>query len=113
MSGVTTAAAPANAEATAKMMATRAKRASVATGVGAAAFSRGKTRLLPRGSHPPGRDPRRACAAWRGGGVDGARAGLGPRVLFHIPAGAISWATYEAGRGSWASEANRWGGDHH
>ena len=24
--------------------------------------------------------------------------GLGPRVLFHIPAGAISWGTYEAGK---------------
>ena len=24
--------------------------------------------------------------------------GIGPRVLFHIPAGAISWATYEAGK---------------
>ena len=31
-------------------------------------------------------------------GVGALTRGIGPRVLFHIPAGAISWATYEAGK---------------
>jgi solute carrier family 25 iron transporter 28/37 len=41
--------------------------------------------------------------------------GFAPRVLFHIPAGAISWATYEAGKrllGIHASPADS-GAPHH
>ena len=37
--------------------------------------------------------------------------GIGPRVLFHIPAGAISWATYEAGKR--VLGINGSGGHHH
>lgn len=37
--------------------------------------------------------------------------GLGPRVLFHIPAGAISWATYEAGKRVLGISGS--GGHHH
>ena len=36
--------------------------------------------------------------------------GIGPRVLFHIPAGAISWATYEAGKRVLGIDG---GGGHH
>ena len=37
--------------------------------------------------------------------------GIGPRVLFHIPAGAISWATYEAGKRVLGIDGG--GGHHH
>lgn len=37
--------------------------------------------------------------------------GWGPRVLFHIPAGAISWATYEAGKRLLGVSGS--GGHHH
>jgi solute carrier family 25 iron transporter 28/37 len=117
MSGVTTAAAPANAEATAKMMATRA-RAGAATGVGAGGgvLPEGLG-LLPRGSHPYGTANLAACmrSVVREEGWTALGRGLGPRVLFHIPAGAISWATYEAGKRLMGigSEPGGGGGHHH
>ena len=144
MSGVTTAAAPApaNAEAaTAKMMATRARAGGVATGVGGGGgvLPVEGLGLLPRGSHPYGTANLAACMrsvvreeGWTALGREGlgrpcscgARAGhlcrrlhlrLGPRVLFHIPAGAISWATYEAGKRLMGigSEPGGGGGHHH
>jgi solute carrier family 25 iron transporter 28/37 len=39
--------------------------------------------------------------------------GLGPRVLFHIPAGAISWATYEYGKRVLGVSGSSGGGTHH
>ena len=38
--------------------------------------------------------------------------GWGPRVLFHIPAGAISWATYEAGKRMLGISGSGGGGHH-
>ena len=43
-------------------------------------------------------------------GAAGLLRGIGPRVLFHIPAGAISWATYEAGKRVLGIDG---GGGHH
>jgi solute carrier family 25 iron transporter 28/37 len=120
MSGVTTAAAPANAEAAAaKMMATRARAGGVATGVGAGGgvLPEGRLGLLPRGSHPYGTANLAACmrSVVREEGWTALGRGLGPRVLFHIPAGAISWATYEAGKRLMGigSEPGGGGGHHH
>jgi solute carrier family 25 iron transporter 28/37 len=120
MSGVTTAAAPANAEASAaKMMATRARAGGVATGVGAGGgvLPVEGLGLLPRGSHPYGTANLAACmrSVVREEGWTALGRGLGPRVLFHIPAGAISWATYEAGKRLMGigSEPGGGGGHHH
>jgi len=46
----------------------------------------------------------------RAEGVRGLARGIGPRVLFHVPAAAICWGTYESAKAALARSDERGGG---